>query len=476
MDRHKEIPMDVNSRYHGSTSQPQFPIQASKSNLVGLVTFKKDNKSLTVAVDKIKLIENKDLKPEVHKNGAVSFNVIEPDGKLYRLKVKVSDFVEIANYLNEDVTKLPNVEGKLTLTEKDLKIINNFYQMNREELAKLTEPTFISRMPDRRTHLTNFVFSDPLPRSLVYVPTQIGQGLYVLLKTHEGSEELGLGSFNRATLLLHVDSGELKVNRNGKDNNENEIEANRVLFPDKEYFAAGIPFHYTGPYRDRKGADNVWRIRGGDKTYIPREENVKKIAYIVDYIPGGDLKDFLLTEPQLEKRLEIAIELAKGLSVLHKKHGLVHRDLKPANILLTSEGKPLISDFGFTIKIGTETSLNATRDYIPPEAINAIKYGTSRKVAPSDDIWAFGIILLNLIGKADTWFGVYDRLLEAPMLTEFSFDAAKDKAFDKILAGKNTREERQIINIIDQCLEYDPRSRITAAELISPLEQINKAL
>ena len=67
---------------------------------------------------------------------------------------------------------------------------------------------------------------------------------------------------------------------------------------------------------------------------------------VMEYLPGGTLAERIARGalPLLETT-QIAAALASALSYSHAR-GIVHRDLKPANVLVTSEGKPVLSDFG----------------------------------------------------------------------------------------------------------------------------------
>ena len=66
----------------------------------------------------------------------------------------------------------------------------------------------------------------------------------------------------------------------------------------------------------------------------------------MEYIKGESLREPIRKKKLLPRRaLELAIQIADGLSVAHRK-GVVHRDLKPENILISDQGYAKVIDFG----------------------------------------------------------------------------------------------------------------------------------
>lgn len=108
-------------------------------------------------------------------------------------------------------------------------------------------------------------------------------------------------------------------------------------------------------------------------------------------------------------RMKIAVDIARGLEYLHEHchPPVVHRDLKSSNILLDSHFNAKISDFGYAAVLMTQRKnlkLNGTLGN------RASQYIVDGKVADKNDVYSFGVILLELLlGK---------RWVEKPSTTE----------------------------------------------------------
>ncbi|XP_059280263.1 probable receptor-like protein kinase At1g11050 [Lycium ferocissimum] len=130
--------------------------------------------------------------------------------------------------------------------------------------------------------------------------------------------------------------------------------------------------------------------------------NGKGRYLVYDFMPNGSLDDHLfnvatkrLSWPQ---RKNIILDVAKGLAYLHYgiKPSIYHRDIKATNILLDTEMKARVADFGLAkqSKEGQThltTRVAGTYGYLAPE------YGLYGQLTEKSDVYSFGIVILEIM-------------------------------------------------------------------------------
>ncbi|GAC1692729.1 MAG: hypothetical protein PVS3B3_16050 [Ktedonobacteraceae bacterium] len=127
------------------------------------------------------------------------------------------------------------------------------------------------------------------------------------------------------------------------------------------------------------------------------------LAYLVmPYVSGGTLRDEMEREcpMPLAKIVNYVDQLAAALDFAHA-HGVIHRDIKPANILMTPEGRLLLTDFGLVkviiegqtpqVRLTGEGAPVGTPDYMSPEQV------IGEDVDGRSDLYSLGVILYQMI-------------------------------------------------------------------------------
>ncbi|MFE1298413.1 serine/threonine protein kinase [Streptomyces sp. NPDC058731] len=108
----------------------------------------------------------------------------------------------------------------------------------------------------------------------------------------------------------------------------------------------------------------------------------------------GSLSALLAASPRPAAGPVLLAQICEGLHQLHTA-GWVHGDLKPANVLLMKDGTVRLADFNMAAELeGTHayTPAFSTPDYTPPELLWTEIGERGRRIRPSADVWAFGVL------------------------------------------------------------------------------------
>ncbi|MBA0548315.1 hypothetical protein Golob_019423, partial [Gossypium lobatum] len=152
---------------------------------------------------------------------------------------------------------------------------------------------------------------------------------------------------------------------------------------------------------------------------------------VYEYIENGNLSQHLRgssREPlPWSTRVQIALDSARGLEYIHE-HTVpvyIHRDIKSANILIDKKFRAKVADFGLTklTEVGSAslpTRLVGTFGYMPPE------YAQYGDVSPKIDVYAFGVVLYELISAKEAIVKANGSLAESKGLVAL-FDDALDE-------------------------------------------------
>lgn len=120
-------------------------------------------------------------------------------------------------------------------------------------------------------------------------------------------------------------------------------------------------------------------------------------AIVMELVRGRTLRDWLDERGALDpvEVVHIGAEVATALAVAHRA-GVIHRDIKPANILLSDDGRVLVTDFGIA-KVLDAPDLTRTA-----QVLGTVKYLAPEQVegGPVDgrtDVYALGAVLYEML-------------------------------------------------------------------------------
>jgi tetratricopeptide (TPR) repeat protein len=188
---------------------------------------------------------------------------------------------------------------------------------------------------------------------------------------------------------------------------------------------------------------------------------------VTEYMPEGSMADRIERGPLPEAvALAAARQTASALAAAHER-GILHRDVKPANLLVASDGRVKVSDFGLALHTvppsagsgdstatvtlpanGWAGGISGTPLYIPPEVLAG--------AAPSaaGDQFAFGVAFHEMLAG------------KRPFVRNRGFQAVLDAP--EIDPGC----PQDLARIVARCLAKDPRKRFAGmAEVVAALDR-----
>lgn len=184
-------------------------------------------------------------------------------------------------------------------------------------------------------------------------------------------------------------------------------------------------------------------------------------AYMVmEYVKGETLKEKIQRDGFMNElpAMLLTTQLLDAVSEIHKK-GVLHRDIKPDNILITSENRVVLIDFGSAREFaeGKSTSTKAifTPSYAPPE-----QYSEKAKRGPSTDIYALGATLYFVLTG------------EKPI-------TATDRTFENLIPPHqiNPKVSSQLSSIVMVAMEMKQEDRFqTVLEMKEAIDLIQTSL
>ncbi|HEX9035896.1 MAG TPA: serine/threonine-protein kinase [Ktedonobacterales bacterium] len=182
---------------------------------------------------------------------------------------------------------------------------------------------------------------------------------------------------------------------------------------------------------------------------------------IMEYIAGGNLREYMRQSLSLAEVTRIIREVAGALTYAHER-GVIHRDVKPVNVLLDANKRAVLSDFGIAKVMASSAAVSrsgagvGTPEYMSPEQCRG------GQVDARTDIYALGVMLFEMLTghtpfEADNYTALaHSHIYETPPPP----------------SRYNPRISPAVQAVVLKALEKSPADRFqTAVEMAVTLEQ-----
>ncbi|CAH2037501.1 unnamed protein product [Thlaspi arvense] len=206
-----------------------------------------------------------------------------------------------------------------------------------------------------------------------------------------------------------------------------------------------------------------------------RRKNELMLVY--DYMPNGSLNQWIFDNPKepmpWRRRRHVINDVAEGLNYLH--HGwdqvVIHRDIKSSNILLDSEMRGRLGDFGLAKLYEHGGAPNTTRvvgtlGYLAPELASA------SSPTEASDVYSFGVVVLEVVcGRRPIEYGEEEDMVLVDWVRDLYGEGRVVDAADERVRGEcETSDEVELLLKLGlACCHPDPAKRPTMREIVSLL-------
>ena len=181
---------------------------------------------------------------------------------------------------------------------------------------------------------------------------------------------------------------------------------------------------------------------------------------VMEYVEGITLKTYVEKKGQLsfKEATSIAIQVARGIEAAHNKE-ITHRDIKPQNIMISTDGKVKVTDFGIAKAISSNT--------ISSDAMGSVHYASPEQarngfIDGRSDIYSLGIVMYEMVtGRVpfdgETTVAVAIQHLQEEMVVPTAYAVDLPISYEKIIL---------------KCTQKNPERRYqTVVDLLADLRQ-----
>nr|ASM47239.1 lysm-containing receptor kinase 6 [Parasponia rugosa] len=205
---------------------------------------------------------------------------------------------------------------------------------------------------------------------------------------------------------------------------------------------------------------------------------------VYEYAANGPLSDWIYNDNNdgnflnWTQRIQIALDVATGLNYLHNftSPPHVHKDMKSSNILLDSDFRAKIANFGLARSAGAqEGQFSLTNHIVGTVGYMAPEYLENGLVSTRLDVYAFGVLLLEMLTGKEIHIFYDENINLSNALSAVLNDEGQEslsRFMDPSMQEKYPHElAKFVVQVIDSCLEKNPEARRTMDEIVQFLKR-----
>lgn len=176
---------------------------------------------------------------------------------------------------------------------------------------------------------------------------------------------------------------------------------------------------------------------------------------VMEYVEGITLKTYIEKKGQLnfKEAISIAIQVGRGIEAAHSK-GIIHRDIKPQNIIISTEGKVKVTDFGIARAASSNT--------IHADVMGSVHYSSPEQarsgfVDGKSDIYSLGIVMYEMVtGRVpfdgDSTVAIAIQHLQEEMVAPSAYAPDLPVSLEKIILKATMKSPDRRYNTISDML------------------------
>lgn len=218
--------------------------------------------------------------------------------------------------------------------------------------------------------------------------------------------------------------------------------------------------------RFEREARNIARLKHTNivQVYDFDVDNKRDLYYmIMEFIDGPTLRTRLMQlsfqgeQFSITEAVRVIRDLASALAYAHSR-GMIHRDIKPANIMLDSDGRVVLTDFGIA-RIVSGPTMTASGSMVGTPAYMSPEQGLGQPGDNRSDIYSLGVVLYQLVTgttpyDADTPIAIVLKHVNDPLPPPTTINSTIPEALERIIFRALAKSPDERYQNIEEMVEH----------------------